>query len=431
MASSQRLAATLSNAEYLKKYVGGSSSSSTDATDKKLKKKVKKKEINGAKVIKSQGLKILDEDEAAIARKPFEDEEEDYRPVIVAQTNQNKAPVIPKTPYIKIEDGSGWVTVDAPSSTQPKIEKEDESPPRRARISPDESPDLSLPRNKSRDSDSSPPRTKSRDIDSSPPRKRSRDEDSSPPRHKNADLSPPRGSRTPDLSPPRRESRDRDSSPRRREQDLPPPSRMPTKDVPPPTRLASGAIAGLQHASDVKKQAEDVINRQKAKFAGVDPSLMGKDAQTVYRDRRGRKLEGLEAFTRQKEGKFTSEEEQNMEWGKGKVQYQQKLDKQKEIEEEKNKPFARTRDDTDLNDMLKERDRWGDPMLGLIKKKPKSTTQPRYQGPAGPPNRFSIEPGFRWDGIDRGNGFEQQLFALQSKRVALKDEAYLWSVEDM
>jgi pre-mRNA-splicing factor CWC26 len=57
-----------------------------------------------------------------------------------------------------------------------------------------------------------------------------------------------------------------------------------------------------------------------------------------------------------------------MEWGKGKVQKQQKIDKWQAIEEEKNKPFARSINDEALNDMWKDQDRWGDPMARLVKK---------------------------------------------------------------
>lgn len=37
----------------------------------------------------------------------------------------------------------------------------------------------------------------------------------------------------------------------------------------------------------------------------------------------------------------------------------------------------------------------------------------------------------RWDGIDRGTGFERLLFENESKKIAQKEEAYLWSVADM
>ena len=84
MASSQRLAAKLSNAEYLKKYVGGSGVSSNGnnnngLTQNKIKKKKKKKApetVAGVKVVQPKGLKIMDEDEAIAVSKPFEEEEE-------------------------------------------------------------------------------------------------------------------------------------------------------------------------------------------------------------------------------------------------------------------------------------------------------------------------------------------------------------------
>jgi len=168
----------------------------------------------------------------------------------------------------------------------------------------------------------------------------------------------------------------------------------------------------------------------------MDPKLVGKGEATVYRDKKGRKLDGLETFLRQEEGKFKSNEEEDMEWGKGKVQKQQKIDKWEEVEKEKLKPFARNINDEDLNDMWKDQDRWGDPMLNLVQKKKKKSknsapAKPVYRGPPAPPNRFAILPGYRWDGEDRSNGFEKMHFEQQSKRFALKEEAYLWSVADM
>lgn len=100
-------------------------------------------------------------------------------------------------------------------------------------------------------------------------------------------------------------------------------------------------------------------------------------------------------------------------------------------------PFARYKDDPELEDHLKSQLRDGDPMLSYIKKK-KSKNQTEstekvqvYKGPPPPPNRFNISPGYRWDGVDRSNGFEKKHFEIQAQKKAFEELAYKWSVEDM
>jgi pre-mRNA-splicing factor CWC26 len=55
-----------------------------------------------------------------------------------------------------------------------------------------------------------------------------------------------------------------------------------------------------------------------------------------------------------------------------------------------------------------------DPMARFLRKSNSEeeltlTGKPKYKGPSPHPNRFQIPPGYRWDGVDRSNGFELRL----------------------
>ncbi|XP_024426712.2 BUD13 homolog [Desmodus rotundus] len=270
---------------------------------------------------------------------------------------------------------------------------------------------------KASDSDLSPPRNKQRsghqdsDSDLSPPRNRPRHQSS------DSDLSPPRSKQ-------RAKSSDSDLSPPRRTQPLG------TKAA----HMYSGAKTGLV-LTDIQREQQELKKRDQETMAF---EAEFQHAETIFRDKSGRKrnlkLERLQQ--RRKAEKDSERDELYAQWGKGLVQSRQQQQNVEDAIKEMQKPLARYIDDEDLDRMLREQEREGDPMANFIKKnKAKENknkkVRPRYSGPAPPPNRFNIWPGYRWDGVDRSNGFEQKRFARLASKKAVEELAYKWSVEDM
>lgn len=79
--------------------------------------------------------------------------------------------------------------------------------------------------------------------------------------------------------------------------------------------------------------------------------------------------------------------------------------------------------DDKLETSLKNKIRKEDPLAYMYAKKseliPHEKPDKRtYAGPTAPTNRFGIKPGYRWDGVDRSNGYEKQyLNKLNTKAV--------------
>ena len=74
-----------------------------------------------------------------------------------------------------------------------------------------------------------------------------------------------------------------------------------------------------------------------------------------------------------------------------------------------------------------------DPMLNYMREKEReklgASEKPIYKGRY-PPNRFNIRPGYRWDGVDRSNGYEKKLIEKELNKQAAADDEYRKATRD-
>lgn len=370
----------------------------------------------------------------------------------------------------------------------------DQSPPRkrspgRSRRDTDQSPPRKRsPARSRRNGDQSPPRKRSPDhSDQSPPRRRN-NSDQSPPRRKPiqsletrikrensseerrySNRSPPRRRRDSDQSPPRKNTRIKrenstDQSPPRRGNTANP-FKVPLKiehspphhsqhnrrsESPPPTHKSSaskmsktldGKRAGLQDAQTLRTETEERRRNEDRMYSKMSKEVSGRDAEVQVRQssyRRHRKyVEEDPEVQRQKAEHEEKKKELYSRWNKGVKQVEQIHAKISDDQYEGSKPLARYSNDADLDEMLRQKEREDDPMLEYIRSKKKDQqlaanipVMPKYKGLC-PENRFDILPGYRWDGVDRSNGYEKKWFDVQSAKEAREEEAYLYSVEDL
>ncbi|KAI4281465.1 MAG: hypothetical protein L6R38_003671 [Xanthoria sp. 2 TBL-2021] len=198
-------------------------------------------------------------------------------------------------------------------------------------------------------------------------------------------------------------------------------------------KMESGAYAGLQTADQVtaqlkRKQAEE---RKRFLMDGAEHSGQGKE--TIYRDASGRIINVAmkRAEARKKAEEEAAKAAAQIEAQKGDVQRAERERKKEALKVAKYMTVARYEDDVEMNEEMKERERWNDPAAQFLTKKKMGrsvTGKPLYTG-AFTPNRYGIRPGHRWDGVDRGNGFEKEYFAARNRRRDLKELDYAWQMD--
>ncbi|EEQ86202.1 pre-mRNA-splicing factor cwc26 [Blastomyces dermatitidis ER-3] len=216
-------------------------------------------------------------------------------------------------------------------------------------------------------------------------------------------------------------------------------------------RMESGARAGLQTAEETeamvaaqqrKRERESLAMKKKSGKTGGNGN--GLESETIYRDASGRIINVAmkRAEARRAAEEAAAAEAAAKEALKGDVQRREREARREAVREAKYMPLARTVEDEEMNAELKARVRWNDPAAefltsikgagsvgaGVSVGRGKSGRKV-YTGPAAP-NRYGIRPGHRWDGVDRGNGFEQQWFEARNKIKMREGLEYAWTMDE-
>lgn len=372
---------------YLSKYLG----------DEKPKKEKKSKKEKRSKKRRDENTKIQDADQADdLAPIPQDDHEEDNSdddgPVIV-QSSKELTTSFPK---------GQWEAVGEGSNTKNACAAEENEKPRRRRhdsSSDEEERKILEPSNQERQDVVSAPGSmhalestkKRRRYDSS-----SSDDDKNGHRHDSSSSS-------------------EESSDDERE------------------RMSSGHIAGLQSGSKFSKTEKKLQNVKQEEVRTMAEKYGHGD--TIYREKTtGRKVE------KNQTDKGQADLTQAL-LNTSQAQRERELQRKEEITALQQASFARHADDERLEFLRKNEIREGDPMAAFASKKKGTkgrkersddiSIRPVYKGPPPKPNRFNIRPGFRWDGVDRGNGFEDKLLSKRNLIQHQKEVAYRWSTADM
>jgi pre-mRNA-splicing factor CWC26 len=199
-------------------------------------------------------------------------------------------------------------------------------------------------------------------------------------------------------------------------------------------RMESGAHAGLQTGEQVAAAMKKKHEEEKRNAEEVARKLGGKEQETIYRDASGRIIN---VAMKRAEARKKAEEEERKKLEKeraarGDVQNAQAAQRKEQLQDAKHLTIARYADDEELNDEQKGAGRWNDPAAGFLRKKKAGrsvTGKPLYQG-GFQPNRYGIRPGHRWDGVNRGNGFETEWFKSRNRKSNMEKMEYAWQMDE-
>ncbi|KAI0176457.1 Pre-mRNA-splicing factor of RES complex-domain-containing protein [Hypoxylon sp. FL1284] len=216
-------------------------------------------------------------------------------------------------------------------------------------------------------------------------------------------------------------------------------------DAPAVAMMSDGTHAGLQSAATVSAQLEARRRAEQLDYEASTTARAG-EAETIYRDATGRRVDvGMRRVELRREAREAAEREAaKVEALRGDVQAEEARRRRERLDDAGLMGVARHADDADMNREMRRQVRWGDTMARFVepgaggddgggtkgkKGKNRNKGRPAYRG-AWTPNRYGIRPGYRWDGVDRGNGFEAERFKAINRRERNKGLEYSWQMDE-
>ena len=147
--------------------------------------------------------------------------------------------------------------------------------------------------------------------------------------------------------------------------------------------------------------------------------------------------------------KKKDDDEDKMDWAEGLMQIYKAFEKQVMVQKQKYNTITRYKDDVEMNMELANDHRMEDPLLEMpgyeasvnrkkIKKNGEGkgdedeivNIRPMYKSKPWS-NRYGILPGYRWNAVDRSNGFETKKLLKQSQTKDRKRKTYKYTNKDM
>lgn len=192
---------------------------------------------------------------------------------------------------------------------------------------------------------------------------------------------------------------------------------------------SSGVRAGLVQGHEVKDML--TASRNARREVLLNSGDAGRDAAPVHRvgmkvvskaEFNESRLRADPAYKRQRRKEIDAEFERThkSEWRSGLEQSTERMARAEENLSIADESFSKYLISNEFEKTLKTQHRWEDPMVSS------NANKCKFQAPS---NRFGIQAGYRWDGVVRGNDFEQRWFESVNDKKSKSNDSYKYQID--